>query len=750
MSQSAFNDSNPAKEDEKGRREQAREGTLDAQLSLTDALAGLPQPIPTIVKRDGRLDPFSALKIAATIERAGIETREIDRDTSFSLASAVALFLASANQNEHSVSADEVHGAVERVLLEMGYNRTAQCYLRHGQSRRWEDTVRGGAEASPGDSTPSKQFHDVSLWDWIRTQHELQSNCGLDRNEAEDIINEVRHQLEAAKLGVFTHAVVRELVRAEMLHRGLDALQPPGAHLEVSLHDTERIIAGPALFGTAIPSDPDGSSRLLAARVKSEFALLRVYSNEVAAAHNRADIFIHDLGAVDRLYSIAPSMERLKRFGMETAEGRQRSLAAKEPDTLVAQLTGQTTALRPYFSGPVTWEGLNFSLAPYAHQLDAEALSDLAKVLLYEFAFRALSESDLQNRTHYSLHWDVPQHMFGAEMTGPGGALTERTCEDYIRTAQDLALAILETHRDISELKVPLPSPVPIIHITPHALAHPEQRQFLDSVCGLISSGNEVSIRCDSDSPLLPHAGDLLSPVGLVAHRTTLNLPRAALRRRDETGLFAELDRMVDRALQGHMQKRNFLQTLVGREGSGPLGLLASSRNGHPMVELPNATFVVGVLGLNECVLNVTGSQLHESPEATDLAEAILRHLRNQCDQWSEGLGTKVSLEPTHDSQVAAQFAMADVDVFDTQPAPSKNGIEPEQIPRYTAGAATAETAPLTPIERVQLESRSHGYFHDNACCDLPSSGFQHRPDSIAEFLAKAFLETPCRGIRFS
>lgn len=746
MSQSVFDDSNPAAR----RPEQAREGTLDAQLPLTDALTGLPGPIPAIVKRDGRRAPFSALKIAATIERAGVETREIDRDTSFSLASAVALFLAPANRNDHSVSAEEVHEAVERVLQEMGYARTAQCYLRHGQSRRWEETVRGSKEASTGDPTPPTQFRDVSLWDWARTQHELRSNCRLDHNEAEDVAKQVRRQLEGAKPGIFTPAVVRELVRAELLHRGLDALEPPDARLEISLHDTERIIAAPAHVDAAVPADPDGSSRLLAARVKSEFALSRVYSNDVAAAHKRSDIFIHDLGAVDRLHSIAPSMERLKRFGMETGEGRRQSLAAKEPDSLIAQLTGQTTALRPYFSGPVTWEGLNFSLAPYAHQLDAEGLSDLAKVLLYEFVFRALSEGDTQNRTHYSLHWDIPQHMYGAELTGPGGALTERTCEDYIRTAQDLALAILEAHRGISELKVPLPAPAPIIHITPHALAHLEQRRFLDSVCGLISSGNEVTIRCDSDSPLLPHAGDLLSPVRVVAHRTTLNLPRAALRRRDEAGLLSELDRMVDRALQTHVQKRSFLQSLIGREGSGPLGLLASARNGHSMVELPNATFVVGVLGLNECVRNITGSQLHEGPAATDLAEAILHHLRNQCDQWSEGLGTKVSLEPTHDSQVAAQFASADVDVFDIPSTHTKNGVGPDRISRYTAGAATVEAAALTPIERVQLESRFHGYFHENAYCDLPSSGFQHRPEDIATFLVKAFIETPCHGIRFS
>jgi len=262
LSQSKFDDNDPAKKDRAARREPAREGTLDAQLSLTDAQFGYPDPLPVVVKRDGRRDPFSALKIAATIERAGLETREIDRDTSFSLASAVALFLASANRNGPSVDAHEVHQAVERVLQEMGYDRTAQCYLRHGQGRRWEEK---GDDASPMESSTSTQFSDLSQWNWTRTQHELRAN-GIDPDEAADIASQIRRQMEAADLHLFTPAVVRELIRAELLHRGLDALQPPDANLELSLHDTEKTINAPAKSADSIPADPDTSSRLLAAR----------------------------------------------------------------------------------------------------------------------------------------------------------------------------------------------------------------------------------------------------------------------------------------------------------------------------------------------------------------------------------------------------------------------------------------------------------------------------------------------------
>ena len=78
-----------------GRHESAREGTLDAQLSLS----GLAEPIAALVKRDGNQDPFDVGKIVRTIELAGRASQELDRDTSLSLASAVALFLVSTNES---------------------------------------------------------------------------------------------------------------------------------------------------------------------------------------------------------------------------------------------------------------------------------------------------------------------------------------------------------------------------------------------------------------------------------------------------------------------------------------------------------------------------------------------------------------------------------------------------------------------------------------------------------------------------
>lgn len=665
--------------DDSARHREARAGSLDAQLTLSGALAGLPQPIATVVKRDGSMAAFDALKIAGAIERAGLESRELDRDISFSLASAVALYLASADQNRESTSAEDVQRAVGRVLHEMGYDRTAQCYLRHKERRRWVEGIHADAEAPDDERNADPEY---------------------------------------------------------------------GQHLRVSFDEADRIITDPVNSGSAVRSNPEGSNRLLAARVKEEFALSKVFSRTVSEAHARADLFLHDLDAVDRLYSISPSLERLKRFGIETGEAQQRSFSAKEPDTLAAQVAGQSTALRPYFKGPIAWEGLNFAFAPYAHQFDADGLRDLAKVLLYEFAFRALSDGATSNKSSFSLCWDVPQHMCGVELTGPGGAFTERTCEDYLDTARGLARAVLDVYREMAGEDDRLPAPSLVVHLAPHALERAEQAQFLDGVSSIVSAGIPITVRCEANSPMLPHAGDLMSPVGVQAHRVTLNLPRAALRRRDEKGLFAELDRMLDLALQGHAQKRAFLERLVGKQGSGPLGLLASSRDGCAMVDVSKAGFAVGVIGLNECVHAITGAGLHASARAAELGEEIIGHLRAQCEQWGEGLGMDVPLEPTFERSVGMRFASADSQLFGDRALEIVNATG-GQRPSYALGASAADEALLTPMERVRLEGRLYSHFSDRAFSRFPLPLGESTPESVAAFLKKAFIQTPCRGLVF-
>lgn len=657
----------------------AREGMLDPQLPLLDDAVALPLPISHILKRDGSVVAFDALKIARAIGEAGRRSQEIDSDTSYSLASAIAMYLARRPDLEDTIPASEVRDAVERVLTEMGYESTAQSYSFHAPQ---------GTDIAPSDSR-----------DETTNQSDSQSSSP-------------------------------QVTSDETLH--------------IPIEVAEQMIRVPSALDSTLPMDPEGSSRLLAARVKHEFALAKVYSKRVADAHNRGDLFLHYLGDVDRLSDIALPLERLKRFGMETAEGQRHSSPAREPETLIAQMAGQTAALRPYFVGDIRWEAVNFSLAPYVHQLDHEGLQDVAKVLLYEFGFRALSDRFGNHRTQISLHWDMPEHMYQVELAGPGGAFTERTCSDYEHVAREFALAILDVYSQLTSQDSPIPLPLPIIHLTPQALERTDSDALLDRAARVATAGGRITICCESAAPFLPHAGDPLSPLRVVAHRVTLNLPRAAFRSHDEASLFSELDRLVHSAFSAHLQKHKFIVSLVGKNGNGPLGLLAEQRDGRRIADPASASYVLGVAGLNECVHAILGSSLHESPDAADLGERILNHLRDRCEQWTGELEHRISLEPTTDIDARTHFAHCDSKRV-SRGTSHQEGFE--SLQHCNAGIGVESNTPLS--ERIQIEGRYHPILHAGALTHINLDHANVEPAEWINTIRQAFLQTDCRGIAF-
>ena len=107
-----------------------RVGAFDAQLSFPEPFAPVAQPIAIVIKRDGRREHFDTRKIAVAIFQAADSLGEGDTDLSRGLASAVAIYLNKKLKGD-TPRVDDIHDAVERVLVEMGHVQTAWAYVCH-------------------------------------------------------------------------------------------------------------------------------------------------------------------------------------------------------------------------------------------------------------------------------------------------------------------------------------------------------------------------------------------------------------------------------------------------------------------------------------------------------------------------------------------------------------------------------------------------------------------------------------------
>ena len=66
------------------------------------------------------------------------------------------------------------------------------------------------------------------------------------------------------------------------------------------------------------------------------------------------------------------------------------------------------------------------------------------------------------------------------------------------------------------------------------------------------------------------------------------------------------------------MQKKDFLEKLLSYAEEGPLAVLAMNHDGFPFLRMNLASYVIGVVGLNELVQIHMGSELHQSSEALE------------------------------------------------------------------------------------------------------------------------------------
>ena len=98
--------------------------------------------------------------------------------------------------------------------------------------------------------------------------------------------------------------VIRELVDAKLIERGLEQARKMHTRLGVPLYDVEQMIMHPNKENANVPHGPEATNLTLAESIKKEYGLLNVFSPEVGDAHMRGAIHLHDLGFIDRTGSI--------------------------------------------------------------------------------------------------------------------------------------------------------------------------------------------------------------------------------------------------------------------------------------------------------------------------------------------------------------------------------------------------------------------------------------------------------------
>ncbi len=604
-------------------------------------------------------------------------------------------------------------------------------------------------------------------WDRQKIVDALLRETYIDLDTAQQISREVEEAIRRSGITVVTAPLIRELVNARLVERGLEKARRQHTRLGMPLYDVEQLIVHPNKENANVPHGPEATNLTLAESIKKEYALLAVFSQEVADAHLRGDIHIHDLGFIDRPYCSGQSLEYIKKFGLNLPNAISIAKPAKHSEVLLAHMVKFAAALQSHFAGAIGWDAVNIFFAPYLVDMPERELRQLAQMLIFEFSQQAVARGGQAIFTDLNIYWEIPRHFRDVDAIGPGGQYTGKKYGDYLKEAQRFAKALFEVYIEGDGAGRPFFFPKPLVHITDEFFNTPGHEEFLHLICEVAAEkGNTYFVFDRGSTAKISECCRLsfkLNEADLEEARrpwkmrycalqnVSINLPRVAyLSEGDTTKLFDNLTGFVELAVRAHLEKRAFIERLLSLGEKGPLALLCMDRDGEPYLRMRRVTHLIGMVGLNEMVKIHTGRELHESKEALKFGLKVIAHLKLLSEKMSQKYGMRFVLEQTPAESTAYRFARLDLRYHSPLAAHMVKGDVSKGEIYYTNSTHLNVSAPLNPIERVKLEGLFHPLIEAGAITHIWLG--EHRPSaaSLANFVEKVFRLTQNDQIAFS
>ena len=607
----------------------------------------------------------------------------------------------------------------------------------------------------------------LSDWNRQRIVEALLRETTIDGDTAERISREVEEMILASKISLVTAPLIRELVDAKLIEYGLEEARKMHTRLGVPLFDVDQLILHPNRENANVPHGPEATNLTLAERIKKEYALLNVFSQEIGDAHMRGDLHLHDLGFIDRPYCSGQSLEYIKKFGLSLPNALSMAKPAKHPEVLLAHMVKFAAALQSNFAGAIGWDAVNLFFAPYLETLSDREVKQLAQMLVYEFSQQAVARGGQAIFTDINLYWEVPKHFENVMAIGPGGEFTGKTYGQYLDQSQRFVWALFDVFREGDGVGRPFFFPKPLVHITEKFFQTPRHMDFLHHICDVAAEkgntyfvfdrGNTAKIsECCRLSFKLEKSDleDANFPWRMrycALQNVTLNLPRIAYQcAGDDTKLFAKINEALQLAVRAHLEKKAFLERLLALGDSGPLALLTMKKDGQPYLRMHRATFLIGMVGLNEMIQVHRGEQLHESDEALKFGLKAIAYMKLLAEKMSRKYNLRFVLEQTPAESTAYRFAKLDLRDY----SPFSDKVVKGDISRgevyYTNSTYLNVGTLLNPIDRVRKEGLFHPLIEAGSLTHIWLGESRPAKESLANFVIKVFRQSQNDQIAFS
>jgi len=821
-----------------------------------------------IKKRNGKVTEFNLDKIKSAIYRAEYAIGGRDKEKAAGMAEAVAKKIyADFTAHSRIPTVDDCNAACIEVLRAGGFDTTADKFESYSLDRTMvrQRELHVKKKNGRGDLTDQMLLvqsitnETIERFDRKKVSEALEKEYHLSRELADMIAKETEN--DAYKLcdrygsNNFDTQFLRKLSESHLSMMGIPVKD---TSLSIPLSTIEALVmAGSRENSNITSNNPEAVNLGIAEYILKQYNLRKVFSEDIAEAHNSGTIHIHDLGYPQRVYCSSHSVEYIKKYGLDkiVSNLQNKSNPAKSAMVLNGHIQTFLASMQSRYAGALGFGFLNILFAPMLNcpenvaegelegkrvrikkdtleaMLETGAVSaqngtgapyfkktgetrrllkmsrtemrQIAQNLIFSASQNAFSRGGQTLFIDFNIHTGVPEYMRNVPALGPGGKYMIEDADGrvepadeaprfkgvegdsrtgdvvhpadgrkyvvygdprMVKAAQEFAIELMKVWEDGDKYGVQFAFPKCDLHVGKDALEDPGEREVFSYGCRLASKNGSAYFMFDREG-----AGAVLAQccrlkekvtdIDLLKHpekirftgfqNVTINLPQAAFKsKKGLNGALESIDRAMETAVKAHLQKKEYTQALLDTDGSPLRSLGIPSDDGNPYVELKDATYIIGLIGLNETVQYLTGKELHESAEAYETGLKIIDRMYQNMTEFKAKYGLKFTLEETPAESATQKLAKGDLGRFTGAKKVIKGDLK--KAPYYTNSIHLNPGADVSIIDRIELQSKFHDMIESGSIIHVYCGESQIPPQSIEALVERVYRNTRASQITIS
>jgi len=741
--------------------------------------------IESVRKREGHLVKFNRKKIVEAIFAAMQVVGEENQSIAEEITDQVIIKLEKIFKDKIP-QVEEVQDIVEEVLIKEGMVKVVKAYILYRDKRnRIRERLKVRKEINNHKSTTdlsllvsTTTYESIFPWDRQKIVQALVKEAELPLDISMSIAKAVEEKIFDLNLNEISTSLIRELVDNELFARGYEQKWRKQKIIGMPTFDLKQLFLSKSKENSNIgTNNPEAINLTIAENTIKQYMLQEVFSNEVANAHLKGWIHIHDLG-YPRIYCSGHSLEYLKKYGLELDNLDTSSAPARHTRTLTGHLNTFLASMQAYYAGALGIGYLNIMYAPFLVNSSYKEIKQEAQYLVFSGSQNAFSRGGQSLFLDFNVHLGIPDYLKDVPAIGPGGEYTGKNYREYEKESQLFLRALMEVWREGDCHGKVFAFPKMDLHIDSKSFEDPEQKKLLKYACQIASENGSSYFIFDRDDISLAACCRLKTRITdqeMISHpeklrfagvqNVTINLPQCAYRAFSNREIsdssfnnsnveniklfFEKIDQALHLAIQAHLQKKKILKIMM-ENSDGPLWQIGKiAQDGNPYVDLDKGTYLIGLIGLNEAVQYITGKQLHEDENSYKLGLKTVSFMNLKCREYSEKSNLKLSLEESPAESAAGRLAKIDLQEFPDSKKVIKGNPEVDES-YYTNSIHFAASAEVDLINRIVKQSKFHPLIKSGAIIHAFVGENQPSAKSIYNLVKKVWGNTECSQLTIS